>query len=146
MARSSLLEVVREDYVRTARAKGLSPLRVLVGPRVLASMLSLPVLTVFIAYLAILSGYTAEALGGSLTWTQYMNNSRRVLAPGDVIPAVLKTVAFGYLIGVTGCYFGMAATGGTEGVGRAATRGVVGSILLVLIADVVLVKAIQVLF
>ncbi len=106
-------------------------------------MLALPALTVFIAYLAVGSGFVAEAVGGSLTWTQYMNASLRLLSPNNVIPAVLKTVAFGYLIGVTGCYFGMAASGGTEGVGRAATRGVVLSIFFVLVSNVFLVKLIQ---
>jgi phospholipid/cholesterol/gamma-HCH transport system permease protein len=132
------------EQIDALEVLGLSPLRELVGPRVLACMLALPPLTVFIAYLAILSGYTAEALGGSMTWTQYINASLRVLTPGDVIPAVLKTVAFGYLTGVTGCYFGMAAAGGTEGVGRAATRSVVTSIFLVLVSNVFLVKLIQV--
>jgi phospholipid/cholesterol/gamma-HCH transport system permease protein len=131
------------EQIDALEVLGVSPWRVLVGPRVLACMIALPVLTVFIAYLAILSGYVAEALGGSMTWTQYVNNSLRVLYPGDVIPAVLKTVVFGYLTGVTGCYFGMAATGGTEGVGRAATRGVVTSIFLVLVSNVFLVKVIQ---
>ena len=58
---------------------------------------------------------------------------------------MLKTVAFGYLIGVTGCRAGLLAEGGTEGVGRAATRGVVVSIFLVLLADVVLVMLTQLL-
>ena len=87
----------------------------------------------------------AEALGGSMTFTQYRNEVVRVLTLRDVVPAVLKTMAFGYLIGVSGCYFGITATGGTEGVGRAATSGVVASIFLVLVADVVLVRAIKLL-
>jgi phospholipid/cholesterol/gamma-HCH transport system permease protein len=132
------------EQIDALEVLGLSPLRELVAPRVLACMIALPVLTVFIAYLAILSGYVAEAVGGSMTWTQYINASLRVLYPADVLPAVLKTVAFGYLTGVTGCYFGMAAQGGTEGVGRAATRGVVVSIFLVLVSNVFLVKLIQV--
>jgi phospholipid/cholesterol/gamma-HCH transport system permease protein len=60
-----------------------------------------------------------------------------------VIPATLKTIVFGYLVGVAGCYYGMTAEGGTEGVGRAATRGVVLSTLLVLVSDVILVGLIQ---
>jgi phospholipid/cholesterol/gamma-HCH transport system permease protein len=133
------------EQIDALEVLGLSPLRELVGPRVVACMLALPPLTVFIAYLAILSGYVAEAVGGNMSFTAYKNASLGVLYPNDVIPAVLKTVAFGYLIGVTGCYFGMAATGGTEGVGRAATRGVVTSIFLVLVSNVFLVKLIQVL-
>lgn len=124
---------------------GPSAMRELVGPRVLACMLSMPFLTIFIAYLALAAGYGAEAIGGSLSWTQYQNEVLRVLYPADVIPAVLKTIVFGFLIGVTGCYFGMNAEGGTEGVGHAATRGVVVSIFLVLVANVMLVRLIQVL-
>ena len=124
---------------------GLSPLRELVAPRLLACMLSLPLLTLFITYLALGSGYVAEALGGSLSWVQYRNECLRVLTLHDAVPATLKTVAFGFVVGVVGCYFGMNARGGTEGVGRAATGSVVVSIFLVLVCDVVLVKVIQVL-
>jgi phospholipid/cholesterol/gamma-HCH transport system permease protein len=124
---------------------GLSPLRELVAPRLLACMLTLPVLTLFISYLALGTGYVAEAVGGSLSWTQYETACLKVLTLHDAVPAVLKTVVFGLLIGVTGCWFGMTARGGTEGVGRAATRAVVVSIFLVLVSDVLLVKVIQVL-
>jgi phospholipid/cholesterol/gamma-HCH transport system permease protein len=124
---------------------GLSPLRELVAPRLLACMLSLPLLTLFITYLALGSGYMAEALGGSLSWTQYRSECLRVLTLHDAVPATLKTVAFGFVVGVVGCYYGMSARGGTEGVGRAATDSVVVSIFLVLVCDVVLVKVIQVL-
>src|SRR5262249_45811153 len=91
---------------------GLSPLRQLVAPRVLACMTALPLLTVFIAYLALLGSYGAEALGGSMSLTQYQNACLRSLRIQDVVPSVLRTLVFGYLIGVTGCYFGMCAEGG----------------------------------
>jgi len=133
------------EQIDALEVLGLSPIRALVAPRVLACMLALPLLTVFIAYLGILSGFLAEvASGGNLTWTQYHTACVHDLTLAKVLPATLKTVAFGYLIGVTGCFFGMQATGGTEGVGRAATRSVVVSIFLVLVANVVLVKVIQV--
>jgi phospholipid/cholesterol/gamma-HCH transport system permease protein len=73
----------------------------------------------------------------------YWNETLRGLRLEDVMPAVLKTVVFGYLIGVTGCYFGMNASGGTEGVGRAATRSVVLSIYLVVVSNALLVWATQ---
>jgi phospholipid/cholesterol/gamma-HCH transport system permease protein len=122
---------------------GLSPLRELVAPRVLGCILALPLLTIFIAYAAILSGFLAELLVGTMSWTQYSTECLRLLTLRDVVPALLKTMVFGYLTGVTGCYFGMHATGGTEGVGRAATRSVVGSIFLVLVSNVVMVMLIQ---
>ena len=131
------------EQIDALEVLGHSPLRELVAPRVLACMVTLPLLTVFIIYLALGAGYLAEALGGSMTLTTYVNEALRVLTLRDAIPAVFKTMVFGYLIGVTGCYFGVTASGGTEGVGRAATSGVVGSIFLVLVADVTLVRLIK---
>ena len=55
---------------------------------------------------------------------------------------MLKTTVFGFLTGVSGCYFGMRAHGGTEGVGHASTRSVEFSTLLVLVSNVVLVRLI----
>jgi phospholipid/cholesterol/gamma-HCH transport system permease protein len=132
------------EQIDALEVLGLSPLRVLVAPRLLACILALPLLTIFIDYLAILSGYLAELVSsGSLSWTLYHKNVMDVLTLSDVAPATLKTVVFGYLIGVTGCWFGMTAEGGTEGVGRAATRSVVVSIFLVLVSNVILVRVIQ---
>jgi phospholipid/cholesterol/gamma-HCH transport system permease protein len=124
---------------------GLPPMRVLVGPRVTACILALPLLHVYIAVLALVSGYVAENVVASTNWLRFQTASLKELYPEDVIPAGLKTMVFGYLIGVAGCYYGMRAEGGTEGVGRAATAGVVGSCLLVLAADVLLVGLIRVL-
>jgi phospholipid/cholesterol/gamma-HCH transport system permease protein len=134
------------EQIDALEVLGLSPMRLLVAPRVLACMLALPLLTVFISYLGIVSGFLAEvASGGSLTWTQYHTACVRDLTLANVLPATLKTMVFGFLIAVTGCYFGMQASGGTEGVGRAATRSVVASIFLVLVANVLLVRLIQIL-
>jgi phospholipid/cholesterol/gamma-HCH transport system permease protein len=118
---------------------GLSPLRELVGPRVLACMIALPFLTIFVAFSALGAGFVAELVGGSLTWTRYRIEILNTVALRDLVLSPLKTVVFGFLIGVVGCYAGLEAEGGTEGVGRAATRGVVLSILLVMLADVLLV-------
>ena len=109
----------------------------------LACVLALPLLHVYIAALALLSGYVAENVVGHTNWLKFQTASLKELYPEDVIPAALKTMAFGFLIGVAGCYYGMRAEGGTEGVGRAATAGVVASCLLVLAADVLLVGLIQ---
>jgi phospholipid/cholesterol/gamma-HCH transport system permease protein len=97
------------------------------------------------AYIAIGSSYFAEWLGGTISWTLYFNAVSRGLdhIQVKIMLSTLKTIVFGYLVAITGCYFGMNATGGTEGVGTAATRGVVASIFLVLIANVFLVKLVE---
>jgi phospholipid/cholesterol/gamma-HCH transport system permease protein len=132
------------EQIDALEVQGLSPMRELAAPRVLACMITLPLLTVFITALALTTGGLAEKLGGTLTPTQFAAECGRVLTLNDVIPSTLKTVVFGWLIGASGCYFGMTARGGAEGVGRSATAGVVASLFLVLIADVVLVQLIQV--
>jgi phospholipid/cholesterol/gamma-HCH transport system permease protein len=132
------------EQIDALEAMGLSPLRYLVGPRVLACMVALPVLTIYIAFVAIAGSFAAEMVGGQLFATQYQSAVLTGLSQAHAVPATLKTIVFGYLIAVTGCYFGMNATGGTEGVGQAATRGVVASTLMVLVSNVILVKLIQV--
>jgi phospholipid/cholesterol/gamma-HCH transport system permease protein len=134
------------EQIDALEVLGLSPLTQLVGPRVLAAMLALPLLTILMAYIAIGSSFLAEMLGGVMYWTKYQNAVLAGLASipmAKIVLSTFKTIVFGYLVAVTGCYFGMEATGGTEGVGRAATRGVVVSIFLVLIANVFLVKLIE---
>jgi phospholipid/cholesterol/gamma-HCH transport system permease protein len=136
------------EQIDALEVLGVPPMRQLVGPRVLACMITLPLLTILMAYIAVGSSYLAEYLGGSMPWPLYQTCILRGLtAPGvgiaKIVLSTLKTVVFGYLVAVTGCWFGMNATEGTEGVGKAATRGVVASIFLVLIANVFLVKLIE---
>lgn len=61
----------------------------------------------------------------------------------DYIPPILKTFVFGLIIGLVSCFIGYNASGGATGVGRASTRGVVFSSILIILADVILVKMIQ---
>jgi phospholipid/cholesterol/gamma-HCH transport system permease protein len=131
------------EQIDALEVLGVSPLSKLVVPRVMGCILSLPLLTVFIIYLAIGSGLGAEQLGGSMSSTQFLNECLKVLTLEKIIPALLKTAVFGFLIGTVSCYFGLLAHGGTEGVGRSATRSVVVSIFLVLASNVLLVRLIQ---
>ncbi len=133
------------EQIDALQVLGLSPMTHLVGPRVLASMIALPLLTVITAYVAISSSWLAECLGGMLSFVQYQSAVWRGLDHMvlKVVLSTLKTIAFGYLIAVAGCWFGMNAKEGADGVGQAATRGVVASIVLVLIANVFLVKLIE---
>ena len=122
---------------------GVSPLRRLVGPRVLACVLAVPLLHILIAATALGSGFVAELATGSTTYLKYNTAALRELVLQDVIPAGLKTLVFGLVVGVTGCFIGMNAREGSEGVGRAATDSVVACSLLVLLADVLLVLLIK---
>jgi phospholipid/cholesterol/gamma-HCH transport system permease protein len=131
------------EQVDALTALGQNPLSFLAAPRVLACVIALPLLTIGIDYAAIGSAFGAEWIGGSMTWSLFSRECLRVLGLGQVAAAILKTAVFGWAIGVSGCYFGLEAQGGTEGVGRAATGGVVISVFLVLILDVFLVRLSQ---
>jgi phospholipid/cholesterol/gamma-HCH transport system permease protein len=134
------------EQVDALTALGQNPLAYLAAPRVLACIIALPLLTIAIDYAAIASAFGAEWIGGSMTWLLFTRECLRVLEFGQAAAAVVKTAFFGWAIGVAGCYFGLQAQGGTEGVGRAATRGVVASVFFVLVLDVILVRASQLLF
>lgn len=131
------------EQIDALEVLGISPMRHLIAPRVLGCVLALPLLTVLMIYLELLGSFAAEMTGGSMSWTQYHYAALRSLRLEEVLPAMLKTLVFGFLIGVAGCYCGLNTEGGTEGVGRAATRGVVTAILLVLASNVLLVRLIQ---
>jgi phospholipid/cholesterol/gamma-HCH transport system permease protein len=131
------------EQVEAIELLGVSPTARLVGPRVLACALATPLLHVLIVALSLGGGYLAESVAGGTTWLRYRDAVLSELRLAEVTLAGLKTVAFGLLVGATGCFVGLRAEGGSEGVGRATTRAVVASCLLVLVADVFLVGAIR---
>ena len=141
---AELSSMTVNEQVDALQLLGVSPMNRLVGPRVLATILAVPLLHVVVAGLAVGSGYAAEAVGGNMPWVKYQTLVLQELRLNEVLPAGLKTLAFGGLIGATGCFVGLSARGGSEGVGRAATNSVVACTLLVLLADVLLVGLIQV--
>jgi phospholipid/cholesterol/gamma-HCH transport system permease protein len=131
------------EQVDALELLGVDPMRRLIAPRVLACMLAVPLLHVLVAALAVGSGFVAEAAVGSTSAAKYEAAVLAELRLHEVVPAWLKTLAFGGLIGATGCFVGLNARGGSEGVGKAATDSVVACSLLVLLADVLLVGLIR---
>lgn len=122
---------------------GAHAIPTLVAPRVLACLVAVPLLTVLIDASALLGGLAAELTLGSLSAAAFENRALDLLTLADIVPSTLKTAVFGLLIGLVGCWTGLAADRSTEAVGHAATRGVVRSMLAVFAADVLLVPWIQ---
>lgn len=128
------------EQMDALEAMGVSPMHRLVATRVLALVLVMPLLTVLLDALALGASFAAEALGGVISAREYFQRSLEYLPLDRSLAATLNSLAFGFCVGVTGCWLGFRAEGGTEGVGRAATRSVVASMFLVLLANVVLVR------
>ncbi len=131
------------EQIDALRLLGVDVFAKLVGPRVLACVVAGPVLHTLISAVALGSGFAAELLTGQTTLLKYQTAVLGELRLGEVVASGGKTLVFGWLVGATGCLAGLGARGGSEGVGRAATGGVVACCLLVLAADVVLVGLIR---
>lgn len=134
------------EQIDAIEVSGIHSFRFLVVTRVLACTLLMPFLTAIVNVLAILGAYLSAATEMHMSWQLYFHRAAYSLTLRDVVPAILKTGIFGFIIGVIGCHQGYTATGGTSGVGRAATSAVVIASLLLLLTDMVLAKAIVLLW
>lgn len=134
------------EQIDAIEASAVNPYALLVAPRVIACMAVLPLLTIVADASAIASGWLANRLVDPMEFGYYLTRGFEWLRFRDYLPTTGKTMVFGLLIGLIGCFQGMRTRGGTEGVGRAATSAVVVASLLVILADVVLVKLIIVVF
>ncbi len=128
------------EQIDAIAVSGTDSFRLLVMTRVLACTLLVPLLAGMVNLLAILGAYVAAATESHMAWDLYFHTAVNSLWLRDVVPAILKTFVFGFIIGVIGCYEGYTAGGGTAGVGRASTRAVVASSMLLLITDMILAK------
>ncbi len=128
------------EQIDAMRAMGANHIKKLVVPRVLSAMLVLPLLTVMADALGIFGGMVISQYEFHVDSHLYMSTIWRNLALADLLSGLGKTVVFGFLIGIIGCYNGLEVSGGTEGLGRATTATVVTSAILVLISDFFLTK------
>ena len=132
------------EQIDALNTLGTDPIKKLVTPRLLASLVMLPVLTIINDFVGILGGNVIAkvyldlptALYWRTVWEQIASGgfSFRYL-PNDFVQGLAKPFVFGAIISLTGCYFGLATTGGTEGVGVSTTRTVVTASILILIID-----------
>jgi phospholipid/cholesterol/gamma-HCH transport system permease protein len=139
------------EQIDALNTMGVDPVRKLVVPRFMAALLCLPLLTVITDVVAVLGGLLIAVVKLDLTAELYMRSVWQSLAqngfvlryvPIDVFAGLIKPVFFGAIIAITGCFFGLKTTGGTEGVGRAATRAVVTSSIFILATDYFLTQII----
>lgn len=140
---AELASMTLTEEVDAREVLGALPMPSLVVPRAIACAVAVPLLTVVIDAAAILGGMGAELVSGSLSAQVFWSRCLVFLRFSDVIPATLKTTVFGLLVGLVACWTGLNAERSTEAVGRAATRGVVRSMVAVFIANVVMVPWIQ---
>jgi phospholipid/cholesterol/gamma-HCH transport system permease protein len=112
-----------------------NPIKYLIVPRFLASLIVMPILTVFADVVGILGGYLVSVKLLNSNPTVYLRRTYDYLDLEDIYIGLFKACVFGIIIAIIGCYQGFNTQGGAEGVGKSTTRAVVMSSLLILIAN-----------
>ena len=128
------------EQIDAMRALGVNHIKRLVVPRVVLTMLALPILTIIASTLGVFGGMVISQYEFNVDYHQYYSSLTGYVRVADMVSGLGKTVIFGMLIAVIGCYNGLHTRGGTEGLGRATTGTVVTASLSVFISDFFLTK------
>ncbi len=128
--------VVGEE-IEALEAHALNPVRFLVVPRVIATLLSMTALAVMADLVAIAASMMISIAAVGLTFQQYWDNMLFQVRFVDFYTGVIKAAVFGLLIGIIACANGLRVTGGAAGVGRATTGTVVQCVVAVVVADLI---------
>jgi len=143
---SELGSMIVTEQIDAMRALGTDPLKKLVTPRVVSTVFMLFFLTIISDLLGLFGGALVSTLLFGLDWRQYWNTAWQILVFQDVFMGLVKPLLFGFIIASIGCYYGLTAKGGTQGVGRATTQAVVASSVLILVTDLLVTKLLMSVF
>lgn len=132
---SELGSMLVSEQIDAMRALGTDPMRKLVTPRLYATLLTLPLLTILDDFTGMIGGYLVSTSIAHLTASEYWSTAYQSLSFEDVTQGLLKPLVFAFIVSLVGCYFGLRTTGGTEGVGRSTTRAMVVASVLIIMLD-----------
>jgi len=130
------------EQIDALEATAVDSFKYLVVTRVVACVIALPLLTSLMNFAGMVGGYVAETSITGTPFQTYFRQAFTAIEFSDLIPATLKTMVFGFIIASVASYLGINTTSGTEGVGRASTQSVVASSILLIAANVLLVRII----
>ena len=126
------------EQIDAMRSLGADPLKKLAVPKATAAFIGLPLLTVVANLVGIFGGMIMASMILNVTPFNFINRVLMRVKVSDFAGGALKTAVFGVIIAMVGCYYGFGTTGGTVGVGKSATRSVVMSCVLILLADLLI--------
>jgi phospholipid/cholesterol/gamma-HCH transport system permease protein len=123
------------EEVDALRVMGIEPMQVLVVPRVIALIITLPLLAFFADMMGLIGGAAISQFLLDVSPTQYLTRLPRVVDGSDLFVGLFKAPVFAFFIAIIGCMHGMKASGSAESVGRETTRAVVKAIFVVIALD-----------
>jgi len=132
---AELGSMVVTEQIEALEALGLSPVRMLVVPRLVAMMIMMPVLTIFADIVSILGGAWLANVDAHISYDVFLSSIRQSVHMSDMLKGLAKTFVFGAIIVLIGCYQGLGTRGGAAGVGVATTGAVVIAIILIFMSN-----------
>jgi phospholipid/cholesterol/gamma-HCH transport system permease protein len=118
-----------------------NPLKYLVVPRLIAGLISLPLLVIVADVIGVFGGYVIAVYKLDFNSTAYIRNTVNFLTTLDVVSGLVKAAAFGFIIALMGCYHGYHSRGGAQGVGAATTNAVVSASIMILVLNYFITEA-----
>jgi phospholipid/cholesterol/gamma-HCH transport system permease protein len=137
---SELGSMILGHQVDTLRVFGVDPVKKLVTPRILSSILMLPALTVIADAVSLLGGYLIVVYVSHQSGPFYWSSIRDVFSIENLLSGFAKPFVFAYLIACICCYMGFSTKGGAIGLRKATTRAVVTSFIMIIVADFILTR------
>lgn len=128
------------EQIDAMEVSAINPFRYLVTTRVLATAITVPMLGLYCAFVALMGSYMSVHINEAASLVSFFKNGFSSITFLDIFASVTKSIVFGLTIGLVGCYKGFHASSGTRGVGRAANQAVILSMFLVFIEEVTIVQ------
>lgn len=132
------------EQIDAMTVSGAKPYNYIVVTRVLATTLMVPVLVFYVNFIAILGSFVGLNISEDINLYLFLVRAMDAVEFIDVVPSTIKSILFGFAIGIVGCFKGYNAEKGTVGVGMAANSSVVVASLLIFIIDLIVVQITQI--
>jgi phospholipid/cholesterol/gamma-HCH transport system permease protein len=129
------------DQIDALTTLSTNPLRYLVLPRLIAGLVTLPLLVVVADIIGVFGGYLVGVYRFGFNPSGYLARTQQYLETSDVVSGLIKAAAFGFIVALMGCYHGYYSRGGAQGVGQATTAAVVSASILILFFDYAITQA-----
>ncbi|HET9392919.1 MAG TPA: ABC transporter permease [Candidatus Rubrimentiphilum sp.] len=126
------------EQIEALKSLGLTPVRFLVVPRLLALMIMLPLLAIFADVIGVYGGQWIAQVQAHISYTDFISSARQTVGFEDVVKGLFKSLIFAIVIVMVGAYHGLTTTGGAAGVGKSATSAVVTCIILIFILNFIM--------
>jgi phospholipid/cholesterol/gamma-HCH transport system permease protein len=133
------------EEIDALRTLNINPVRYLVMPRLLASLIAVPALCMYVNVVGLLGGALVSAVNPKINVSMrlFRLNFQEVVRFGDVTDSLIKSVVFGVAVAITCCYIGLRTTGGPEEIGKAVTRAVVLSFMFIFVLNYLITRALM---